>query len=135
APARLQLTLDKSTLRVGETTRVSVQFFARANTAVPNDRERVVSLLAEKEVGSGAKGAGDVAPRQVTVPAGAACRDISFTARRAGRLIIQATAHGPAPGEDMVTIVEPTASRLWDYLIPTAHAQENGSLRIFPRAP
>jgi hypothetical protein len=135
APARLQLTLDKSTLRVGETTRVAVQFFDRANTAVPNDRERVISLLAEKEVGTGAKGAGDVAPRQVTVAAGAACRDISFTARKAGRLIIQATSDGLAPGEDMVTIVEPTASSLWDYFIPTAHAQGNGSLRIVPRAP
>jgi len=121
APTRLQLRVERSTLRVGETTGVTIGFLDRDFRPVANDRDRTV-ILAVRGAGSGG-GHGDISPGRVTVPAGTASfSDARFTARAPGTVTIRTESDGLAPAEGFVRIVNASASVLSRILVPAVHA-------------
>lgn len=131
APARLQLRVESSTLRVGESTRLDVTFLDRAYQPVSNDRERMVTLE-QRNLGGSAPG--EISPTRVMVPAGArSFAGATYTARSPGRVVIRAASEGLAPAEVVVVVVSRGASFLSRLLLPTAHAQSPALLDILPR--
>ncbi len=130
SPARLELRVASSTLRVGESTRLAVTFLDRAYRPVPNDRTRTVTLVQRGLDGSEA---GELSPARFIVSNGAASfADVVYTAKRPGRVVIRAASEGLAPSEVVVAIVSRGASFL-SSLFPTVHADPPLALEIVPR--
>jgi len=103
SPQRLQLVIERSTLRIGETTALRVEFLDRAYHVVPNDQDRVVSFEAVSS-DPGPKGAGVISPASLTVPRGASGATATLQARALGRLFIQVTSPGLVPARALAII-------------------------------
>jgi hypothetical protein len=130
APGRLKLTIDKTTLGVGEDARLRVGFLDRNYQPVANDRERTI-YLEMRRAGPAETGAGDVAPRQATAPSGGAATG-GFRATRPGRLLIRANSDGLAPAQELVTVVA-GRSGLLEMLMPPVHAWTDDAFAIYPK--
>src|SRR5438552_9432110 len=130
APARLKLTIDKTTLKVGEDARLRVGFLGRDYQPAANDRERTI-YFETRSAGQMETGAGDVVPRQATsAPDGAA--GAAFHATRPGRLLFRATSDGLAPAQELVTVVAGHAGLL-EIVMPPVHAWTEDTFAIFPK--
>ena len=130
APGRLKLTIDKTTLRVGEDARLRVGFLDRDYRPVANDRERTI-YFETRSAGPAETGSGDIAPRQATV-ATAGAASSGFRATRQGRLLIRATSDGLAPAQELVTVVA-GRSGLLEILVPAVHAWADDTFAIYPK--
>lgn len=112
SPQRLQLVIERSTLHIGETTALRVEFLDRAYHVVPNDQNRVVAFeLLPSDPGP--TGVGVISPASLTVPRGASGATATLQARGLGRLFIQATSPGLVPARALAIIAPQPA------LLPT----------------
>jgi hypothetical protein len=133
SPVRLGVRVGQRVLNVGDRVRVTVEFLDRGYHAVRNDRKRSVTLRA-LATGRGSSGSGEIAPTTTTVSSGVtSSSEWLFTAKTPGRLTIEASSDGLAPGRELVNIVRRKASFLSRLLFPPVNAQSPPLLRIFPR--
>lgn len=122
APAkRLRLTVGQTTVTEGGTTPVTVDFLDRYYNPVPNDEPRKIKLRAESYGDGG--GSGRLDPAERDVPAGAWSTQVSFTARKAGRVRIKASFDGLEDAKYLVSVAlrprrgASVLSRLFDFTV------------------
>ena len=101
---RLQLKIDRATLRVGATARLTVEFLDGNFQPVANDRDRVVEF-AQVPSGPGQSGAVTLSASHVSIPRGARSdTTVTLQAGSPGKLLIRATTSDLAPAQTLVVI-------------------------------
>jgi hypothetical protein len=131
---RLQLKIDRATLRVGETARLTVEFLDNNFQPVANDRDRVVEF-AQLSSGPGQLGSVTFSASHVSIPRGArSAPTVTLQAGSPGKLLIRATAADLAPAQTLV-VIAPQGSSLIDLRPPFRFAayQQDVTIEINPR--
>lgn len=128
---RLRLTVQRDTIRMGETTKIIAEFLDRDYRQVPNDGTRVI------EFGSGSAdpkltGSGDISPRQVTVRPGSWSAETIFAPRQTGRVLITAHTDGLDPAQALLVVRPAGSSFLSKWFETVAYADESDELTIWP---
>ncbi|MBZ5656712.1 MAG: hypothetical protein LAO56_15705 [Acidobacteriia bacterium] len=127
APSRLRVRMEHSTLKVGEATRIFVEFLGSSYEPVANNQERVVNL---KVVPLGASGAGELQYTEIKVGPGQT-GELGFVAKAAGKVEVQAESQGLSPGRTVLVIV-PERGASFRFL-PLVYAQDSLQLEILPK--
>ena len=126
APVRLRLKIETSTLRSGNTTRISAEFLDRDYQQVPSDAMRTV------EFGIANGYSGSLSPAQITVRPGAWSADTTFASGQPGKVVITARTGGLDPGQAILVVVRPAASFLSQVFETVAYADSFDGFDLFP---
>jgi hypothetical protein len=131
-PAAIRVSVSGSSISVGSTAAVVIEFLDGHFKPVKNDRDRTVRLEV-LQTGGAKQGQGQVTPSSLRASAGQSILSLShFIAKAPGTVLVRATSDGLAPGEVVVRIA-PNASALSQFFFPTVSAQERRSFELLPR--
>lgn len=134
-PARLRLTLEQTTVAVGNSAPVTLEFLDQSFEPTANDRDRVIELDVRATDGS-VRSQGEISPSTLVISGGErSFPGIRFTPAESGRVIIRATSDGLARAETLATVVFERSSRLGNFLVPEAHAQPDRAFQLEPPSP